>query len=141
MGFFDYGRDDIKNWIKSDLTIKTEDYTNEKNVEKVIFEQLKILVKPQNVHTQYSVGGFLPLKIDIDLYDGSVGIELKLAKELGQAINAERLLGQIIYYSKRKYKENLIVLIVGGKDEYTASIKELETFIKSINICVIYKNV
>lgn len=140
MGFWDYGRDDIRQWLAINLQMTKKDYTTEKNVENVIFEQLKSLDKNKNVHNQYSVGGFLSLKIDFDLYDGKVGIELKLAKELlKSSTNVERLLGQILYYSKRKYGSSIIVLIVGTKEEYNAIIKEIEDIVYSLRLTFVYK--
>ena len=44
---------------------------------------------------------FLALRIDIDINDGQVGIELKLAKEQNSS-SIERLIGEVLYYSKRK---------------------------------------
>ena len=71
-------------------TIKITDaqYTTEKNVEKIIAEKID---ECYHVHRQYNIGGFLGLRIDIDVNE-SVGIELKLGKEL-TATNIERLLG------------------------------------------------
>ncbi len=75
------------------------------------------------------------LKVDIDLGDGQVGIELKLAKELkDNASNIERLFGQVIYYSKRRYKDKLIVLIVGTENENNQVIKEIEKFVTELNV-------
>ena len=69
----------------------------------VIARQLCEEYGPTNVHTQYSVGGFLGLKCDIDLFNSKCcGIELKLAKQIaGNSSAYERLIGQVVYYSER----------------------------------------
>lgn len=116
------------------LQIKKAQYTDEKKVEKIIFDQLEILYKDQ-VHRQYNIQGYLGLKCDIDLGDGQVGIELKLANQLSNSSsNIERLLGQVLYYSKRTYKENLIVIVVGLEKEYDLKIKELQNIVEEQNV-------
>lgn len=121
------------------IQIKKSQYTSEKKVEGLIAEQLEVLYKDK-VHTQYGIGGFLHLKIDIDLGDGQVGIELKLCSELNSS-NIERLLGQVLYYSKRKYKENLIVLVVGLEKEYDQTIRELKSIIEEQGVKFYYLKV
>ena len=121
------------------IVVKKTQYTSEKNVEKIISNQLEVPYKDQ-IHQQYGIGGFLHLKIDIDIADGQVGIELKLAKELNST-NIERLLGQVLYYSKRKYKTNLIVLIVGTEKEYDQTIRELKSIILEQGVKFYYLNV
>lgn len=119
------------------LQIKKAQYTDEKKVEKIIFDQLEILYKDQ-VHRQYNIQGYLGLKCDIDLGDGQVGIELKLANQLSNSTNIERLLGQVLYYSKRTYKENLIVIVVGLEKEYDLKIKELQSIIEEQKVYFYY---
>jgi hypothetical protein len=108
------------------IRIGQSQYTTEKNIENVIS---KFLDPYFLVHRQYNIGGFLGLKIDIDLNE-TIGIELKLAKEL-TTTNIERLLGQIIYYNKRRYSgDKLIVAIVGtAKEANSRIIEELEEII------------
>jgi hypothetical protein len=123
------------------LQIKKAQYTDEKKVEKIIFDQLEILYKDQ-VHRQYNIQGYLGLKCDIDLGDGQVGIELKLANQLSNSSsNIERLLGQVLYYSKRTYKENLIVIVVGLEKEYDLKIKELQNIIEEQKVYFYYLTV
>ena len=120
------------------LQIKKAQYTDEKKVEKIIFDQLEILYKDQ-VHRQYNIQGYLGLKCDIDLGDGQVGIELKLANQLSNSSsNIERLLGQVLYYSKRTYKENLIVIVVGLEKEYDLKIKELQSIVEEQKVYFYY---
>jgi hypothetical protein len=116
-----------------ELEIKKVQYTSEKKVEGVIVKYLNDSIG--RAHSQYNIGGYLGLKVDIDLGDGQVGIELKLAKELvGNATNIERLFGQVVYYSKRKYKDKLVVLVVGNESENTQVVKEIEKFITELGV-------
>ena len=47
-----------------------------------------------------------------------------------------------MYYTKRKYgKGNLIVLVVGKRKEYDASMKEIETIVTELGANFIFKSV
>jgi len=121
------------------LQIRRAQYTDEKKVEKIIFDQLDILYKDK-VHRQYNIQGFLGLKCDLDIGDGQVGIELKLANQLSTT-NIERLLGQVLYYSKRTYKDNLIVIVVGLEKEYDQKVRELKNIIEEQKVKFYYLTV
>lgn len=121
-----------------ELQIKASQYTTEKNIESIVAQHID---SDYDVHRQYNIGGFLGLKIDIDV-NQSVGIEIKLAKELvGSASAIERLLGQLIYYRHRKYGKKLVVLVVGTKKEKSRVLEELEDLIDSLNITFYYLEV
>lgn len=126
----------VVNEINS-MVIKKTLYTSEKKVEDFICAELSNTIG--RAHSQYNIGGYLGLRVDIDLGDGQVGIELKLAKELSAANNIERLFGQVIYYSKRVYKDKLIVVVVGSDKEYTQIVKEVEKFINELGVTFVYK--
>lgn len=129
-------------YLKNQLQIKKTQYygKTEAEVEKVIAKQLREYYGEINVHQQYSVGGFLNLKCDIDLFDNRCcGIELKLAKQLENSSAKERLIGQAVYYSKRCYQNRLIVLIVGTKNEYDTTMKEVQDFLEEMGVFFIYK--
>ena len=119
------------------MVIKKALYTSEKKVEDFICAELSNTIG--RAHSQYNIGGYLGLRVDIDLGDGQVGIELKLAKELSAANNIERLFGQVIYYSKRVYKDKLIVVVIGTDKEYTQIVKEVEKFINELGVKFVYK--
>jgi hypothetical protein len=121
--------------ILNKIVIKKTLYVNEKKVEDFICAELNNAIG--RAHSQYNIGGYLGLRVDIDLGDGQVGIELKLAKELATT-NIERLFGQVIYYSKRVYKDKLIVVIVGTDKEYTPTVKEVEKFINELGVSFVY---
>jgi len=129
--------DSVVNVLNS-VEIKKAQYTTEKKVEEIIVRKLDEEIG--NAHAQYNIGGYLGLRVDIDINDGQVGIELKLAKEL-TTTNIERLFGQVIYYSKRVYKDKLIVVIVGTDKEYTQIVKEVEKFIGELQVKFIYLKV
>ena len=121
------------------LQVKRAQYTDEKKVEKIIFDQLDVLYKDK-VHRQYNIQGYLGLKCDLDIGDGQVGIELKLANQMTTS-TMERLLGQVLYYSKRTYKENLIVIVIGLEKEFDNKIKELKSIIEEQNVKFYYLTV
>lgn len=135
----------VEIFIKQELQIKKTQYygKTEKEVENVIAKQLREKYGDTNVHRQYSVGGFLSLKCDIDLFDSRCcGIELKLAKQLADSsAGKERLIGQAVYYSRRCYENRLIVLVVGTKKEYDTSLKEVQEFLEELGVHFIFKEV
>lgn len=124
--------------ILSEIEVRKTQYTTEKNVENIVSKVL-------NAHfgylkQQYHIGGYLGLKVDIDLGDGKVGIEVKLAKDLTTTA-IQRLFGQVLYYSRRVYKSNLIVLIVGTEKQETQIIKEVQSIIAEQGIHYLYLKV
>ncbi len=91
----------------------------------------------EDVVPQYNIGGYLGLKIDIDLGNGRVGVEVKLAESLlkAKAAEAHRLIGQAVYYQKRRYQDNLIVAVVGRSGDLEAPmLKELGSFLESVGV-------
>lgn len=134
---------DVFSFINNLLLVKRSQYygKTEHEVENIIVKQLREQYGEMNVHRQYSVGGFLGLKCDIDLFDSKCcGIELKLAKQLAISSSAkERLIGQAVYYSKRCYQKRLIILIIGTKKEYNTSLKEIQDFLEELGVFFIYK--
>ena len=126
--------DEVKCFIQYHLNIKnTICYKGEKAVENEIVKQMKESFGSENVNSQYAVGGFLNLKCDIDVYDGQCGIELKVAKQLDNATALQRVIGQLVYYSQRRYKNTgLILLVVGTQQELNAKLKELKALVELI---------
>ena len=134
--------EEVKSFIQYHLTIKnTTCYQGEKAVEKEMVKQMIETFGSENVNSQYAVGGFLNLKCDIDVYDGQCGIELKVAKQLNNATALQRVIGQLVYYSQRRYKNTgLILLVVGTQPELNAKMKELRDYVELIpNVHFIYK--
>lgn len=110
--------------------------TTEADFEKFVTGQLANIFGKERIHRQYSVGGFLALKTDIDVGNGQVGIELKIADNLS-AIDMQRLIGQVVYYKRRFYNNNLLLFIV-SKSTISPTIKELKDFIEELGTTVIF---
>lgn len=124
-----------------ECNIYSKNYPTEKECEQTILKHLRLQAGYNNVHRQYSVGGNLALKIDLDI-DERIGVEIKLAEELMNASTAQRLLGQVLYYSKRKYMFNLIVLVIGpNKMQNEPIIKEIKSLIEEdLGLTFMYKS-
>ncbi len=122
--------------ILENLIVAKRFLTYEKDFEDFIANQLTLIYGKERVHKQYSVGGFLGLKTDIDVGNGQVGIELKIADNL-KATDMQRMIGQVVYYKKRFYDNNLIVLI-GSETTVNATTSELMKFIEELGITVIF---
>lgn len=94
------------------------------------------------VSTQYQIGGSKNARerVDIDVGNGQVGIEIKLARLLRKSNERNRLLGQIDLYRERKYKNNnLLVLIVGEKNyEKEDNIIELKKILDDKGVSLVY---
>lgn len=138
----------VKNVLKNKIilspsVLKETQYqgdTKEGRVQKNILKQLCEIYGKEKVQKEYNVGGYWGMRCDIDLFDGKIGIELKVAEQLKKSTQVERLIGQAVYYSRRKYEDsNLIVLVVGKKKEYDASMKEIEAIITDLGVNFIYK--
>jgi hypothetical protein len=67
-----------------------------------------------DVRTQSPVPGQFGHRIDIDIQGGRFGVEVKLAAAIIESSSeAYRLLGQAMYYDRRRYSGRLLVVIVG----------------------------
>lgn len=126
--------EEVKSFIENTLSIKRNVYyKGEKAVEKEMVKQMREHFGFSHVASQHSVGGFLNLKCDIDVYNGQCGIELKVAKELENASTLQRVLGQVFYYAQRRYKDTgLILLIVGTAAELNPKLDELKDYVETI---------
>lgn len=131
----------VEAFIQNELTINLYYTDEEANVEDRISKQLKKAFGKENVDNQHYMGGNNGLKCDIDLYNGKCGIEIKLADQLENALNLQRALGQVIYYSHCTYKKtDLILLVVGRNSELSPKLKELKEIIDEFKgIHFIYK--
>ncbi len=118
------------------LVVPKRRLTTEADLEKFVTEQLAHIFGKEHVHRQYSVGGFLALKTDIDVGNGQVGVELKIADKLS-ATDMQRLIGQVVYYKRRFYNNNLLLFIV-SKSTITPTIKELKDFVEELGTTVVF---
>ena len=130
---------EVKAFVLNELTIRRERTYFEDDAESSIKRQLVKAFGKENVDTQHYLGGNSGLKCDVDLYNGECGIEIKLADQLENANNAQRALGQVLYYSKYYAKENLMLLVVGRDAELSPRLKELKELVESLHIHFIYK--
>ena len=138
---------DIIRLIRENISAPRHAYYRDENPEKamenVLAKQFAEKYGKNNVTQQYSVGGFLSLKCDIDLFDKKCcGIELKLAKQLKNSATAmQRVIGQVVYYSRRCYQNSgLILLVVGTEKELDSKLDELRKFIEEMpNVYFVYK--
>lgn len=122
--------------VIENILIGKRKLSSEKDLEKFVADQLRFVFNKEKVHQQYSVGGPLALKTDIDIGNGQVGIELKLADNLG-AVDMQRVIGQLVYYKNRFYNDRLILLIV-SKTTINSTIHELKEFVEELGITVVY---
>jgi hypothetical protein len=120
----------------SNILLFRRKLSSESDLEKYLLAQLALVFGKEKVSNQYSVGGFLALKTDLDVGNGLVGVELKIAENL-TASEMQRLIGQVVYYKKRYYENNLIVFIA-GRSALTSSLSELIEFLNELGAKVIY---
>lgn len=85
----------------------------------------------QTVYREYALEGVNTKKIDFDLGKGKLGIEVKLAREIIKEGSWDRALGQISKYTKKKYTDNNLVVLVAGTEEERDAHK-IKEFIKDI---------
>lgn len=136
--------EEVKSFIEESLSVKRATYNRgEKPVEREIIKQMREFFPGQTIASQCSVGGNLSLKCDIDVNGGLCGIELKVARDLKTASTLQRVLGQVFYYAKNRYKEtNLILLVIGSEQNPNPKLEELKTFVEQIQgVHFMYKQV
>lgn len=134
-GSVDLNRDNCIAILEKFVVLKRR-LNTEAELERFVLEQFAQVFGRERVARQYSVGGFLALKTDVDLGNGKVGIEIKLADALN-ATDMQRVIGQVIYYKKRFYDSNLLVFLA-SRHPISSHIKELKEFIEELGVKVIY---
>jgi len=98
------------------LEIEKELVKLEKDAEDMISTFLAKFYR--DVLSQFYIGGSLGLKIDLDINNSEIGIELKLASSLlNNPTEMFRLIGQAFFYRNRRYHNNLIIALVGSKGD------------------------
>ncbi len=109
----------------------------EKDAEEAISDHL--LNHYRDVMTQYNLGGMLGLRIDVDINDGKFGIEVKLVDSLFKnSSEIFRMIGQAVYYTKKRYGSNFILAVVGTKDDLDEPIvREAFNFIETIGVRIV----
>lgn len=117
-----------------ELTLSQKRVKSEQDAEVEINYYLSEFFK--DVMPQYNLGGYLGLKIDLDINDGKVGIEVKFADSFFKSTSEIfRLIGQGVYYQRKKYGDNFVIAIAGTEEDLDEPvIREALTFLSSINI-------
>ena len=106
---------------------------NEATVRRVLTTALRAAFV--NVGHEYFVGGYWGMRADIDIGNGHIGVEVKLADTLQSAANVQRLFGQAVYYSRRCYADQLIVLVAGTTAaSRRPEMQEVAAFLKSLGV-------
>ena len=112
--------------------------------EKDIHKQLEIFLKEifQNVTMDHGVESKNAKAIDVDIANGKVGIEVKLASEIFKEGGWDRAIGQMVKYTRLKYKnENLIFLIAGfNEDLRNSMLSDFEDDVHSHNCKFLFKS-
>lgn len=112
--------------------------------EKDIHKQLEIFLKEifQNVTMEHGVESKNAKAIDVDIANGKVGIEVKLASEIFKEGGWDRAIGQMVKYTRLKYKnENLIFLIAGfNEDLRNSMLSDFEDDVHSHNCKFLFKS-
>ena len=117
-----------------DIKFHVSDFDSEEQVEIAIVEELKQEFD-RPIKRQYSIPGNFGLKIDIDIANGGIGIEVKLASQLSKASEAQRLIGQAVYYRNKQYGDQIAVVIAGNEEEVDDPVVvELQEFLQELEI-------
>jgi len=107
------------------LNPKLKDGYTEKSIQNQLKRHLQD--KYVNVVDEYGIEGTNATKIDFDIGNGKVGLELKLAKALFKTSNLHRLVGQIEDYVDKKYDEDNLIVAVYGEKHHSRERTMLET--------------
>ncbi len=84
----------------------------EMQLEKLFQEKFKYVV------TQYGLEGIQGQKIDFDIGEGKVGVEIKTAKSVFKASAQDRMMGQIQAYIKSRYNDDNLLLVIFCEAEH-----------------------
>lgn len=90
----------------------------------------------RNIVFQCNLRSSPGVKIDLDINDGKFGIEVKRADSfLKNTSELFRVFGQAIYCTRKKYRGNFLVVVVGTENELQECIiREAMSLFGSINI-------
>lgn len=135
----------LRDNISVSSSVLRENYlgdNKETKAQRNIVKQLKEIYGQELITTEYHIGGYKGMRCDIDIANGSIGIELKVAEQLRTAAHVERLIGQVVYDMWRKYQHrNFIVVVVGKEKENDASMQELAQIIQNLGAHFLFKSV
>lgn len=93
---------------------------SEEDIEKQLTKYLQIHFR--QVRRQFPVGEFSQReRIDIDIADGTFGIEIKLTTLLSKTNERNRLFGQIDTYQTRRYGRHRLLVVIVGEEGWEKS--------------------
>jgi hypothetical protein len=103
--------------------------------EKDVHEELELYLKKRfySVTREYAIEGKNVKRIDFDLGNGKVGLEIKLAESVLKEGEGDRVIGQMIKYMNRKYNSDNLIIAVAGFAEHTRNtvIHEMREFVET----------
>lgn len=102
--------------------------------EKDVQDELEVHLKKyfHSVSREYAIEGKNVKRIDFDIGNGRVGIEVKLAESLLKEGEGDRVIGQVLKYTNRKYNAQNLIIAVAGFQEHTNNtvIHEMKEFVR-----------
>lgn len=89
--------------------------------EKDVHDELEAYLKNifYSVTKEHAIEGKNVKRIDFDLGNGMVGIEVKLAESVLSESENDRLIGQVQKYMGRKYNSGNLIIALAGHDHHT----------------------
>jgi len=133
----------IQNVIELIKSCKIKAFNYEKDeahLTNCIIDHFKNHIASNDIRKEYKIGSEYSLRVDIDLFDEQVGIEVKKWSSLVNAVAFERAIGQTYLYLKKRYKNNnLIVLVVGmPKDKNDIKMSEFKNYISELKATFLF---
>ena len=124
--------DRVKNALdKFEVEKKGKPFT-ERQLQSQLTKYLKGIF--ENVTPEYGLEGKNAIKIDFDIGNGKVGVELKLAKSVFKTSEWNRIIGQMRRYTKKYNDGNIFIVVAGSPEEKKDSVwNELQEDIKEHN--------
>lgn len=132
--------------ILKEFKPKLDDKSKAGFTEASVQKQLHDFLKKKIVYVvrEQGIEDLNALKIDFDLGRGKVGIEVKLANQLFKSANLHRLIGQLKEYTRNKYDEkNLIVMVIGTEEDKTerAYLSKIQQEVEDIEATYLFKTI
>jgi|GEM_PF-6116296 len=123
----------------NDMSLKESKAKTEAQSIKAIINNIKEEFEEVEIAQSIKFDGNFKIKIAIEVEE-TIGIDVKMAKSLANsAVNAQKLIGQLVWLKANRYNTHLFLAIVGDKDSAQAPlIQELTNFLESMKINVYY---
>jgi hypothetical protein len=123
---------------------KPSNHPNHKNgfSERDVHDELEAYLKNiyYSVTREHAIEGKNVKRIDFDLGNGMVGIELKLAESVLHESENDRLIGQALKYIGRKYNSGNLIIALAGHEHHTRNtiIHEVKMDIERSGACFVF---